>query len=105
VNIIVNYTIKTTKGKRYVYKQDSIEGKQRETYIGSYNKPEVRALIEPKITPKITNLPQENLGIYKKQVLADIRELKALSQFGSMDKIREKISQLENKPVKDLQFI
>ena len=105
MNIIVNYTIKTTKGKKVCLQARIIEGKQRETYIGSYNKPEVRALIEPKITPKITNLPQENLGIYKKQVLADIRELKALSQFVSMDKIREKISQLENKLVKDLQFI
>ncbi len=101
---MVNYTIKTIRNTKYVYSQQTIDGKQKETYMGRYENPEVRALLEPKIT-KIQNEPQGNLEIYKKQVLANIRELKTLLHFGSIDEIREKLSQLESELVKEVQQV
>jgi len=71
---MVNYTVKTIKGKKYVYSQETIDGKQKETYMGSYDKPEIQALLSPKITPKITE-PKENLITYKRQTLAKVKEI------------------------------
>lgn len=54
---MANLTIKTIKGKKYVYSQETVNGKQVEKYLGRFDKPEVQILInqsEPKITSKIT---------------------------------------------------
>lgn len=51
----MNYTVKTVKGKKYVYSQESIDGKQVEKYMGSYDKPEIQAFINQAKITKITD--------------------------------------------------
>ncbi len=107
---MVNYTIKTIKGKKYVYKQETVDGKQKEKYIGSYDKPEIQALLtaekDTKITDdesKITEGSKENLAAYKKQVLADIIEIEAIFQNGTIDQFFIRLKQWEKKLQKEVQ--
>jgi len=105
-----NYTVKTIKGKKYVYSQESIDGKQKEKYLGSYTKPEIKALLNAKQNSKIMNTEskitegsKENLTEYKKQVLADILEIEAIFQNGSIDQFLIRLQQWENKLQKEVQ--
>lgn len=40
------FTVKTIKGKKYVYKQETVNGKQVETYLGSENSEKARTYIK-----------------------------------------------------------
>jgi hypothetical protein len=107
---MVNYTVKTIKGRKYVYSQESVDGKQKEKYLGSYAKPEIQSLLntkkDSKITKnefKITGESKENLIEYKKQVLADILEIEAVFQNGSIDQFLIRLQQWEKKLQKEVQ--
>ena len=107
---MVNYTVKTIKGKKYVYSQESIDGKQKEKYLGSYDKPDIQALLKAKQYSKITNSEskitegsKEDLTEYKKQVLADIIEIEATFQNGSIDQFLIRLQLWEKKLQKEVQ--